>query len=121
MEKVLLFLRGFETKICQLEEVMIAIAKKWTHGSRSSRGKRSAPLRQSTTLVNPDVIHFEAGWTESWSHRRCFHEYQTLIEAAWCAMPQGAGWYVIAVENGTPRQLRSTEEEIVNRFRFGGL
>jgi hypothetical protein len=36
-------------------------------------------------------------------------------------MPYGAGWYVIAVENGTPRQLRNAEEEIVNRFRFGGL
>lgn len=34
-------------------------------------------------------------------------------------MPTGAGWYVIAVENGTPRQLRSAEDEIVNRFRFG--
>lgn len=34
-------------------------------------------------------------------------------------MSTGAGWYVIAVEDGTPRQLRSSEEEIVNRFRFG--
>jgi hypothetical protein len=24
------------------------------------------------------------------------HEHQTLIEAARCAMPTGAGWYVIA-------------------------
>ena len=31
------------------------------------------------------------------------HEHETLIEAARCAMPYGAGWYVIAVENGTPR------------------
>jgi hypothetical protein len=69
LENVLLILRGFETKICQLEEE-IAIAKK--RGTPSSRGKHSAPLRQSTTPVNPNVnIHFEAGWTESWSHRRC--------------------------------------------------
>jgi hypothetical protein len=64
-------------------------------------------------------LHFEAGWTESWSHRRCLHKHQTLIEAARCAMPQGAGWYVFAVENGTPRELNETEESIVNRFRFG--
>jgi hypothetical protein len=33
-------------------------------------------------------------------------------------MPTGAGWYVFAVENGEPRQLRDDEDEIVNRFRF---
>lgn len=99
---------------------MIAIARKRVHGTRSSRGKRSARLQQSSTPVSPNVnIHFEGCWTHSWSHHRCFHEHQTLIEAARCVMPTGAGWYVIAVENGTPRQLRSTEEEIVNRFRFG--
>jgi hypothetical protein len=63
--------------------------------------------------------HYEAGWTESWSHRRCLHEHQTLIEAARCAMPQGAGWYVFAVDNGTPRELSKTEESIVNMLRFG--
>jgi hypothetical protein len=49
------------------------------------------------------------------------HEHETLIEAARCAMLEGrgAGWYVIAVENGVSRQLRTAEEEIVNRFRFG--
>ena len=30
----------------------------------------------------------------------------------------GAGWYVLAVENGTPRQLLGDEEEVVNEFRF---
>jgi hypothetical protein len=99
---------------------MIALFKKRVPGSRKPRGTRSARLRQSTTPVNPNVnIHFEAGWTDSWSHRRCMHEHETLIEAARCAMPYGAGWYVIAVENGKPRQLRNAEEEIVNRFRFG--
>jgi hypothetical protein len=34
-------------------------------------------------------------------------------------MPQGAGWYVFAVENGEPRELNETEETIVNEFRFG--
>jgi hypothetical protein len=104
------------------EEAMIALFKKRVPGSQKSRGTRSARLRQSTTPVNPNVnIHFEAGWTDSWSHRRYMHEHETLIEAARCAMPYGAGRYVIAVENGTPRQLRDAEEEIVTRFRFGGL
>jgi hypothetical protein len=39
------------------------------------------------------------------------------IEAAQCAEPNGAGWYVVAVENGTPRQLWKPEEKIVDRFR----
>ena len=65
-------------------------------------------------------LHFEAGWTESWSHRRCLHEHPTLIEAAKCALPQGAGWYVFAVEGDTPRQLTNVEDTVVNEFRFGG-
>ncbi len=50
-----------------------------------------ATLRLRYKFLNQ---HFEAGWTESWSHRRCLHEHQTLIEAAKCGMPHGAGWYV---------------------------
>ncbi|MGB7729295.1 MAG: hypothetical protein WBL50_14785 [Candidatus Acidiferrum sp.] len=73
----------------------------------------SLRLRYRTT--NP---YYEAGWTESWSHRRCLHKHYTLTAAARCAMPQGAGWYVFAVENGQPRQLDDTEENIVNSFRF---
>ncbi len=68
----------------------------------------------------PVQLHFEAGWTESWSHRRCLHKHQTLIEAAQCAMPHGAGWYVFAVEGNTPRQLTDAEDSVVNEFRFGG-
>lgn len=68
--------------------------------------------------LNPD-IHYEAGWTDSWSHRRCLHKHRTLTEAAECAMPTGAGWYVFAVENGEPRQLLDAEEEVVHRYRFG--
>jgi hypothetical protein len=68
--------------------------------------------------LNPD-IHYEAGWTDSWSHRRCLHVHRTLIQAAECAMPTGAGWYVFAVEDGEPRQLRDAEEKFLNRYRFG--
>ena len=63
-------------------------------------------------------IYYEAGWTDSFCHLRCWHEHPTLIEAAECGMPHGAGWYVLAVEKGTPRQLRRDEEEVVNKFRF---
>lgn len=63
--------------------------------------------------------HYEAGWTDSWSHRRCLHNHQTLIDAAKCAMPHGAGWYVFAVDINKPRQLMEWEDQIVNEFRFG--
>jgi hypothetical protein len=67
--------------------------------------------------TNPN-IHYEAGWTDSWSHRRCMHKHQTLIEAAQCAMPTGPGWYVFAVENDEGRELSEKEDEIVNGYRF---
>ncbi len=34
-------------------------------------------------------------------------------------MPHGAGWYVVAVENGEPRKLTCEEDKIVEEFRFG--
>jgi hypothetical protein len=35
-------------------------------------------------------------------------------------MPNGAGWYVFAVENGRPPDLTDAEDKVVNEFRFGG-
>ena len=46
--------------------------------------------------------HYEAAFTDSFCTRRCCHAHQTLIEAAECASLSGAGWYVIAVEWGSP-------------------
>jgi hypothetical protein len=66
-------------------------------------------------------VHYEAAWTESWSHRRCLHEHPSLMDAAECATPHGAGWYVFAVESGTPRELTAAEDGIVDQFRFGQL
>ena len=63
-------------------------------------------------------VHYEAAWTNSWCHRRCLHDHETLI-AAKCAMPRGAGWYVIAVEGDAPRELNDGEEAVVNNSRFG--
>jgi len=63
-------------------------------------------------------LHYEAAWTDSWSHRRCLHDHQTLVEAARCAMPHGAGWYVFAVEGDAPRQLSEMEDRVVDEFRF---
>jgi hypothetical protein len=73
-------------------------------------------LRLRYRLLN---LHYEAAWTDSWTHRRCLHKHQTPIEAARCAMPHGAGCYVFAVEGGTPRELNAGEEAMVNNFRFG--
>jgi len=64
------------------------------------------------------TTRYEAAWTDSGSFRRCLHRHQTLIEAAKCAMPSGCGWYVVAVEGNSPRQLTDTEERMVNEFRF---
>jgi len=75
-----------------------------------------ASLRVRFRLLN---VHYEAAWTDSWCHQRCGHAHQTLIDAANCAMPQGAGWYVVGVENGEPRELTAAEDKIVNEFRFG--
>jgi hypothetical protein len=41
-----------------------------------------------------------------------------LSDAARCGLPRAAGWYVLAVERGTPRQLTTAEDKIVNDFRF---
>ena len=75
-----------------------------------------ANLRVRYAALN---IHYEAGWTDSWTHRRCLHNHQTLIDAAKCAMPHGAGWYVFAVDTNRPRQLMEWEDRIVDEFRFG--
>jgi hypothetical protein len=75
-------------------------------------------LRLCYKPLNLD-LHYEAAWTDSWSHRRCRHQHQTLLEAAKCARPNGAGWYVFAVDARGPRQLTDAEDAIVNEFRFG--
>lgn len=86
-----------------------------------------APVTLSAIIASLRVrywslnLHYEAAWTESWSHRRCFHEHQSLIDAAKCAMPHGAGWYVFAVESGTARELSIAEDMAVNEFRFGDV
>ena len=69
--------------------------------------------------VSPAPIHYEAGWTDSWSHRRCMHKHRTLEAAAKCAEPYGAVGYVFAVEDGVGRELRATEENVVREMRFG--
>ncbi len=75
-----------------------------------------ASLRERFWFLNP---HYEAAWTDSCSHRRCLHAHGTLMDAAKCAMPHGAGWYVFAVESGRPRELTDAEDKVVNEFRFG--
>ena len=63
--------------------------------------------------------HYQAGWTDSWSHRRCLHKHRTLEAAAKCAAQYGAVGYVFAVEGGVGRELRATEENVVRAIRFG--
>jgi uncharacterized protein DUF4411 len=71
-------------------------------------------LRLRYKSLNP---HYEAAWTESWSHRRCLHEHPTLTEAAKCATPHGAGWYVFAVESSTrPNAKKARIPDVCNQF-----
>jgi hypothetical protein len=69
--------------------------------------------------VSQTRTHYEAGWTDSWSHRRCLHKHRTLEAAAKCAAQYGAVGYVFAVEGGVGRELRATEENVVRAIRFG--
>ena len=69
--------------------------------------------------VTQTRTHYEAGWTDSWSHRRCLHKHRTLEAAAKCAAQYGAVGYVFAVEDGEGRELRATEENVVRAIRFG--
>ena len=62
-------------------------------------------------------IHYEAAWTDSWCDCRGMHAHQTLSDAARCGLPRAAGWYVLAVEHGEPRQLTAAEDNIVNDLR----
>jgi hypothetical protein len=73
-------------------------------------------LRRRFAALN---TYYEAGWTDSWCHRRCEHIHRTLLAAARCGMEHGCGWYVFATEWGTSRELTAEENEIVDRFRFG--
>jgi hypothetical protein len=62
--------------------------------------------------------HYEVWWSDSGCQSSCQHAHSTLRDAAQCGMPQRAGWYVVAVEYKTPRQLKKVEEQVVNDFRF---
>lgn len=94
-------------------------ARKRIH--KRQRFARTAPPPPPPSPPPSPNIHFEAGWTDSWSHRRCQHRHKSLLEAAECAAPHGCGWYVFAVEEDEPRELRGDENEIVDRFRFSQL
>jgi hypothetical protein len=64
--------------------------------------------------------HYEAAWTDSFVHLRCYHRHGKLLDAAECADKQHMpGWYCIAVEYDSPRQLTNAEEKLVIEFRFG--
>jgi hypothetical protein len=95
--------------------------KEMTEGSHKTEQRNELVVEIIGTLnlrFKKLNLYYEAGWTDSFCHLRCWHEHPTLLEAAECGMPHGAGWYVLAVENGTPRQLWKPEEDVVNKFRF---
>jgi hypothetical protein len=53
-------------------------------------------------------IYYSAAWTECGCLISCWHEHETVVEAAFCI--PCAGGYVAAVENGAIRSLTTAEE-----------
>jgi len=53
-------------------------------------------------------IYYSAAWTECGCLINCWHEHETVVEAASCI--PCAGGYVVAVENGAMRSLTGVEE-----------
>ena len=53
-------------------------------------------------------IYYSAAWTECGCLISCWHEHETVVEAASCI--PCAGGYVVAVENGAMRSLTAPEE-----------
>ena len=66
----------------------------------------------------PNRLHYEVGWTEIRTHRRCLRKHPTVPEAVACASAHGAGWCVFAVENDEGRELTETEERLVKGLSF---
>jgi hypothetical protein len=73
-------------------------------------------LRLLYKVLNPN---YEASWTRELDPPSLHAQHPTLIEAAKCAMPHGAGWYVFAVEGDMPRELTDAEDKVVKELRFG--
>lgn len=89
-------------------------------GRRRKRAYKKSLARKAVDRLQKNVnISYQAGWTDSFCHRRCMHEHRTLREAAACGSQYPCGWYVLAVENDTPRQLTEAEDAVVNKLRFG--
>jgi hypothetical protein len=53
-------------------------------------------------------IYYSAAWTECGCLISCWHEHETVVEAASCI--PCAGGYVVAVEDGAMRSLTAAEE-----------
>jgi hypothetical protein len=63
----------------------------WARHASDRPSKRRIPKRKRITRTAPPPpfpplpppspnIHYEAGWTDSWTHRRCMHKHKTLFE-----------------------------------------
>ena len=50
-------------------------------------------------------FRYEAAFTDSFCTRRCCHRHEAVVEAAKCAVLNGEGWYVVAVEYSNALEL----------------
>jgi hypothetical protein len=79
-------------------------------------GQIMAGLRHRYASLNR---HYEVWWSDSGWLSSCQHRHDGLRDAVTCGMAQRAGWYLVAVEFDTPRELTAEENKIVDTFRFG--
>ena len=80
--------------------------------SKRQRRPRTLPSSASTSFTARSQHYYEAGYTDSWPHRRSRHEHKTLLEAAECTVPTAFGWYVFAIEkDDEPRELTEAKDD----------
>jgi hypothetical protein len=64
-------------------------------------------------------LYYFAAWTDSGCLLGCDHQHQTVTSATFCIA--NAGGYVVAVENGSLRELDDAEEEEYQRVLQGDV
>jgi len=63
--------------------------------------------------------YYFAAYTDSGCLIGCDHKHPIVIAAVVCAQSMSAGAYVVAVENGFPRELNPKEEQIFQAAMYG--
>jgi hypothetical protein len=65
------------------------------------------------------ALYYSTVWTDSGRLSGCDHRHLTVIAAVVCGQGACAGAYVIAVQDGTVRELNNREEEEFQLAMYG--